>query len=154
MLFSFKPVSLPSPLSALKDVLLFFRCHRGWKGPGCNQCTIHPNCTNGYCTKPFECICHEDWAGTFCNISKKSEDTCSNDTSCGNNGECKKLQNGTKQCVCREGFTGLHCENGEWMLRHLILWCDNIYWANHMSVFCSLVGIFFSSIVNLFTFHS
>ena len=42
----------------------------GWEGESCDQCIRNPDCSNGYCYEPWQCICQGDWTGLNCNIGK------------------------------------------------------------------------------------
>ena len=41
-------------------------CHPGWQGVNCTECVPYPGCpSEGYCNKPWECICPAGVKGTL-----------------------------------------------------------------------------------------
>jgi len=56
-----------------KTIFCYFNycsCLIGWEGESCDQCIRNPDCGNGYCYEPWQCICHGDWTGLNCNIGR------------------------------------------------------------------------------------
>jgi len=86
--------------------LLFRRCHAGWTGARCDQCQIYPGCVNGYCQKPWQCLCKEGWGGMFCN---QDLNYCTNHAPCKNGGTCFNTGQGLYTCSCAPGYTGPEC---------------------------------------------
>jgi len=98
--------------------------------PGCSE-------TNGYCSKPGECKCHEGWKGHLCNECKiypgcvhgtcskpwtcdceegwggqmcnKDLNFCTNNRPCHNGATCFNTGK-DYTCSCPIGFTGRNCE--------------------------------------------
>jgi hypothetical protein len=45
-------------------------CRHGYNGSRCDECLTYPGCKNGFCTKPWECICIINWGGILCDNGK------------------------------------------------------------------------------------
>lgn len=108
-----------------------FRCHPGWTGQNCSECIKAPRCTNGICTRPYECICNEGYNGTFCERPVCSEGCHPLFGWCDTPGQCMCIRGymGSQcteclahpmcqygfcidpwDCICLPGFTGLYCD--------------------------------------------
>ena len=76
------------------------RCHQGWTGHTCDRCIPHPDCGQGYCNYPMECICEEGYLPPDCRraICMKG---C-NET----NSFCTR----PNTCNCKPGWSGPTCE--------------------------------------------
>ncbi|KRX26168.1 Delta-like protein 4 [Trichinella nelsoni] len=72
----------------------------------CSHCVPHPDCINGYCRLPGQCICHPGWTGPFCDIL---DVICNTDNACFNGGVCVNEDDSYK-CICLIGYTGERCE--------------------------------------------
>ncbi|KRY15505.1 Delta-like protein 4 [Trichinella patagoniensis] len=72
----------------------------------CSHCVPHPDCINGYCRLPGQCICHPGWTGPFCDIL---DVICNTDNACFNGGVCVNEDDSYK-CICLIGYTGKRCE--------------------------------------------
>ena len=57
-------------LLAVTHLYFCFRCRSGWEGPLCTECIKYPGCSNGNCSKPWECKCFEGWGGLFCTLGE------------------------------------------------------------------------------------
>jgi len=84
------------------------RCHTGWEGDYCSECTRYPGCKHGRCSKPFECECEEGWGGLFCN---QDLNYCTNHKPCKNGGTCFNTGQGSYTCSCPTGFVGDDCQS-------------------------------------------
>ncbi|KRZ06787.1 Protein jagged-1b, partial [Trichinella zimbabwensis] len=72
----------------------------------CSHCVPHPDCINGYCKLPGQCICHPGWTGPFCDIL---DVICNTENTCFNGGVCVNEDDSYK-CICLIGYTGQRCE--------------------------------------------
>lgn len=48
-------------------------CRNGYKGSRCDECMTYPGCKNGFCTRPWECICITNWGGILCDNGEYNE---------------------------------------------------------------------------------
>ena len=89
------------------------QCSSQWKGELCEAfrvCSL-VICANGStCLEPtnpweWKCLCPPGYHGRNCS----REDPC-NSAPCLNGGLCSSQENGTIHCKCKEGFTGLLCD--------------------------------------------
>lgn len=87
--------------------LLFLRCHLGYKGQNCDECSVYPGCHHGTCQKPWQCNCNEGWGGLFCN---QDLNYCTNHKPCKNGATCFNTKPGSYSCQCPPGFRGTNCE--------------------------------------------
>lgn len=100
--------------SCLPDGLC--QCSAGWATLDCGlrivQCKH--SCGHGYC-RGGRCECEEGWSGKECNVYEpfNSTDGCDAMNFCSGKGACVSDENGTAECVCFRGFTGMYCEQVE-----------------------------------------
>ena len=40
-------------------------CEIGYQGKLCDECVTYPDCLNGYCNYPWQCICEEVISSSF-----------------------------------------------------------------------------------------
>ncbi|KAF8384286.1 hypothetical protein PRIPAC_73428, partial [Pristionchus pacificus] len=83
------------------------QCPEGRGGVYCNETlACRPDtCTNGYCLES-KCICDSGWTGDRCSIDidECALSPCADGSTCLN-------KNGSFECLCPEGRTGLRCES-------------------------------------------
>ncbi|UJR19833.1 hypothetical protein I4U23_022966 [Adineta vaga] len=99
----------------LNNLTYFCQCDRHWSGP---LCSIQSNCDcsdNSLCIGSIHnrsiCICPLYKFGSYCYLTQS---VCQPET-CKNQGTCvptdERISNTEFTCICKEGYTGLRCEN-------------------------------------------
>ena len=78
-----------------------------------NPCFVNPCENNGYCQRfgsnGYICLCHNDFTGYNCSISKNQTNYDCLQGLCKNEGTCT-FSNDVPICTCQNGYSGKLCE--------------------------------------------
>jgi len=116
-------------------------CQEGWAGARCDSCAGGYHLENGNCVLDQQCLantcsghgtcddssglvkctCNTGYTGNFCEKCATGyhldtdgtcviNEKCSDTNPCGDRGTCDD-SSGEIKCICKEGYSGAHCEN-------------------------------------------